>query len=324
MANNDSASAAARHGQEGLHETKSSRCVTETFTATHNFEATNFSQLDGMGIGEFVSSSTFTVGGYDWNIRLCPDGVWKEHQSAVVSVFLCFSGGEATSVRAQVSLSMVHRDGRVSKLPMLGDDRPWMRTFDVEHGEWSWGIPSLIEKYKLRHFLYLNDDSLTIRCVLSARSPVFDAELFGPLNKNSAQPVKINDMDPTIFEGLLHFMYADSLPDSCNSDENTTMQHLLVAADRYGLERLRALCEAKLCQGIDVQTVATTLALAEQHNCERLKDACLRFIASGDVLGPIMETDGFRHLKESCPLILEEISEKIATFGRRRTSVQHL
>jgi speckle-type POZ protein len=272
---------------------------------------------------------------------------------------------------------MVHRDGRVSKLPMLGDDRPWMRTFNVEHGEWSWGIPSFIEKYKLRHFLYLNDDSLTIRClltvfksrtedanttisvppanlhqdlehmlkdgkgvdvtfdvdghlfhahrcVLSARSPVFDAELFGPLNKNSAQPVKINDMDPTIFEGLLHFMYADSLPDSCNSDENTTMQHLLVAADRYGLERLRALCEAKPCQGIDVQTVATTLALAEQHNCERLKDACLRFIALRDVLGPIMETDGFRHLKESCPLILEEISEKTATFGRRRTSVQHL
>ena len=163
------------------------------------------------------------------------------------------------------------------------------------------------------------------RCVLSARSPVFDAELFGPLNKNnSAHPVKINDMDPTIFEGLLHFIYADSLPDCCDSDENTTMQHLLVAADRYGLDRLRALCEAKLCQGIDVQTVATTLALAEQHNCDQLKDACLRFIASRDVLSAIMETDGFRHLKESCPLILEAISEKIATFRRRRTSMQHL
>jgi len=121
MANDDTTSAAS-HGQ-GLHETTSSRCLTETFTATHNFEVTDFSLLDGMGISEFVSSSTFTVGGYDWNIMFFPDGNKKEHEGAFVSVFLCFiGGGEATRVRAKFSLSMVDRDGRVSKLPMLGDE----------------------------------------------------------------------------------------------------------------------------------------------------------------------------------------------------------
>jgi speckle-type POZ protein len=56
-------------------------------------------------------------------------------------------------------------------------------------------------------------------------------------------------------------------------------QHLLAAADRYALERLRLLCEAKLCENVAINTVATTLALAEQHHCFQLKGVCLRFSA---------------------------------------------
>lgn len=56
-------------------------------------------------------------------------------------------------------------------------------------------------------------------------------------------------------------------------------QHLLAAGDRYALERLRLLCEAKLCEDIAINNVATTLALAEQHRCLQLKDVCLKFIA---------------------------------------------
>jgi speckle-type POZ protein len=63
------------------------------------------------------------------------------------------------------------------------------------------------------------------------------------------------------------------------------MPHLLVAADRYGLDRLKAICEDKLYHAIDVETVATPLTLAEQHHCAQLKDGCLRFIiASPDVI----------------------------------------
>lgn len=56
-------------------------------------------------------------------------------------------------------------------------------------------------------------------------------------------------------------------------------QHLLAAADCYALERLRLLCEAKLCEGVAINTAATTLALAEQHHCSHLKAICLKFIA---------------------------------------------
>lgn len=88
-------------------------------------------------------------------------------------------------------------------------------------------------------------------------------------------------------QALLHFMYWDSLPDieeltGINSHGASTLmaQHLLAAADRYGLERLRLLCEENLCKDVAINTVATTLALAEQHHCFQLKAVCLRFIAT--------------------------------------------
>ena len=48
--------------------------------------------------------------------------------------------------------------------------------------------------------------------------------------------------------------------------------------DRYGLDRLKLICEGKISGGIDVDTAATTLALAEQHNCSLLKAKCIDFI----------------------------------------------
>lgn len=61
-------------------------------------------------------------------------------------------------------------------------------------------------------------------------------------------------------------------------------QHLLAAADRYALERLRVLCESKLIDDVAINTVATTLALADQHQCVQLKSVCLIFIASPENL----------------------------------------
>lgn len=87
-------------------------------------------------------------------------------------------------------------------------------------------------------------------------------------------------------QALLHFIYCDALPDieeltglSSKCASTLMAQHLLAAADRYALERLRSLCEAKLCDDVAINTVATTLALAEQHHCQQLKSVCLKFVA---------------------------------------------
>ncbi|KAM0847834.1 hypothetical protein ACQ4PT_054772 [Festuca glaucescens] len=105
------------------------------------------------------------------------------------------------------------------------------------------------------------------RCLLAARSPVFKAELVGPMKEKATQSIKVDEIEPQIFKALLHFVYTDSIPDDENSEGGiASLQHLLVAADRYGLDKLRMLCESKLCENMDVETVATTLVLAEQHH----------------------------------------------------------
>jgi len=81
-------------------------------------------------------------------------------------------------------------------------------------------------------------------------------------------------------------MYCDELPEmqeltGLNSKWASTLmaQHMLAAADRYGLERLKLTCEAKLSEDVAINNVATTLALAEQHHCSQLKAECLKFVA---------------------------------------------
>jgi len=76
------------------------------------------------------------------------------------------------------------------------------------------------------------------RLVLGARSSVFMAELLGPM-KEKNRHIRIDDMEPRVFKAMLHFIYTDSLHKMHKRDTYAMDQHLLVAADRYGLERLK-------------------------------------------------------------------------------------
>ncbi|CAN6381808.1 unnamed protein product [Urochloa humidicola] len=149
------------------------------------------------------------------------------------------------------------------------------------------------------------------RSILAARSPVFKAELFSPVMEGTATCVRINDMEAGVFKALLDFIYTDVFPDVDEDDTLAMAQHLLVAADRYRLERLKLTCEEKLCGYIDISTAGTILALAEQHGCDGLKKACLDFLMSGNNLTAAIVTGGFQHLTNSCPSVLQVLLAKL-------------
>ena len=157
------------------------------------------------------------------------------------------------------------------------------------------------------------------RLVLAMRSPVFKAELYGPMREaRTGQCITIQDMEPAVFRALLHFIYTDSLPFKLlERDENTEMiRLLLVAADRYAIERLKLVCQSILCKDLNVNTVATTLALADQHNCGKLKDACLEYIEMSDAMDAMEATQGFKDLKETCPSLLVDALQKRRKFRK--------
>ncbi|KAI4963078.1 hypothetical protein ZWY2020_019748 [Hordeum vulgare] len=79
--------------------------------------------------------------------------------------------------------------------------------------------------------------------------------------------IRIKDVDATVFEVLLHYMYKDSLPAFMeeSTEEATNMaQHLLVTADRYAIERLKLLCANKLSKTLDVNNVGFTSTLPRE------------------------------------------------------------
>ena len=317
-----------------------STSTTETVNGFHEFKICGYSLAKGVGVGKYVASDTFMVGGYSWAIYFYPDGKSPEDNSSYVSLFIALAS-EGADVRALFELTLVDQSGNGkhkvhSHFGRALDSGP----YTLKYRGSMWGYKRFFRRSSLESSDYLKENSLLVRCrvgvvksvtegpryynipvpvsnlgqqlgnllesgkgcdvvfqvdgetfnahklVLATRSPVFNAQLFGPLGDRNTKCITIEDMEAPIFKVLLHFIYWDELPDmqeliGTDSTLASTLvaQHLLAAADRYALERLKAICESKLCEGVAINTVATTLALAEQHHCLQLKAVCLKFVA---------------------------------------------
>ncbi|CAM0947083.1 unnamed protein product [Alopecurus aequalis] len=152
--------------------------------------------------------------------------------------------------------------------------------------------------------------------VLGARSPALLAQLCGgAMEGRKPTSICITDMDAKIFEVLLHYIYYDCLPGFMeeNTEEATGMaQDLLVQANLYRIERLKVMCERRLSQSLNVNTVSSTLDLAEQYNCEQLKQCCLKYmVTDGERLQTIIKTKGFEQLMIKHPDTVRDIFDKV-------------
>lgn len=151
------------------------------------------------------------------------------------------------------------------------------------------------------------------KIILSARSPVFNVLLTGPMKEGHQDSITIKDVKAPVFKILLYFAYADRLPPEVVGSKLDVplAQHLLAAADRFQLLRLRCICEQRLCDSVAVDTVATTLALAEQNNAKELKRVCLEFVSKH--LQAVMATEAYDYMTKTCPQLQSELLKVIAT-----------
>ncbi|KAJ1691725.1 hypothetical protein LUZ63_015880 [Rhynchospora breviuscula] len=131
------------------------------------------------------------------------------------------------------------------------------------------------------------------KCILAMRSQVFQAQFFGQLKEKPGTVIKIGDMEAHVFKSLLHFIYSETIPQFQEINESEKIhlaQHLLVAADRYDLERLKIICENILYGSIDMSNAVDLLSFADMHNCIHLKRACLKYLASPEILEDVVAT----------------------------------
>ncbi|KAF8768546.1 hypothetical protein HU200_007513 [Digitaria exilis] len=152
------------------------------------------------------------------------------------------------------------------------------------------------------------------RWMLAVRSPVFNAELFGQMQESSTGVVRVDDMEAEVFKALLCFIYTDMLPEMSGEEEFVMSQHMLVASDKYSLDRLKCICEDNLSKRIEEGNVMFLLELAEQHRCHGLKDACFEFLCTPAHLEAALATDSFKHLSRNCPSIMMELIAKLGTY----------
>jgi speckle-type POZ protein len=150
------------------------------------------------------------------------------------------------------------------------------------------------------------------RAVLAARSPVFRAELFGPMAEATMTSITLQEIAPATFKVMLRFIYTDALPgeDELGDPSADILQDLLAAADRYALDRLKLMCAQKLWDKVSTDTVATTLACAETYNCPELKSKCIDFLAVDENFKKAAFTDGYALLVLKFPSITAELRKR--------------
>lgn len=88
----------------------SSKNITETVNGSHEFKIGGYSLAKGMGIGKYITSESFNVGGYDWAVYFYPDGKNAEDNAQYVSVFIALAS-DGTDVRALFELTLMDQTG---------------------------------------------------------------------------------------------------------------------------------------------------------------------------------------------------------------------
>ncbi|XBH65349.1 hypothetical protein VPH35_118962 [Triticum aestivum] len=324
-----------------------SAVVANTTSGHHLLTIHGYSRTKGaIPTGKRIKSRSFFIGGHRWRIEYYPNGS-KPAVADFVSLTLLLREDVAAGVKDQFDISssmasrsvdhfpsrggwaystFIKRDELESSKHLRNDSFTVRCDIVVFHGYCAADAAAFISvppcdlrqnlgrlfETKMGADVVFDVGSETIaahRCVLAACSPVFAAELFGPMKEGNAagSSVRVEDMDAEVFKALLRFAYTGSLPDMRKEEEDVTCQHLLVAADRYGMERLKLICEEKLCKYIDVGRAASILMLAERHHCEGLKKACFNFLALPANLRATVATDGLQHLSESCRSLMVKL-----------------
>lgn len=91
--------------------TTCSTSCTETINGCHEFKISGYSLTKGMGIGKYIGSEQFNVGGYTWAIYFYPDGKSVEDNANYVSLFIALAS-EGTDVRALFELTLLDQSER--------------------------------------------------------------------------------------------------------------------------------------------------------------------------------------------------------------------
>jgi speckle-type POZ protein len=209
-----------------------------------------------------------------------PSAVWASANGTKKIILEAYNSNEWTSEKIYLNFAQQGSCWRPSTLKCIF----WMRFFG------SVGFTNahrqLIDLYVKQmfcdvHFFFGEnedeDDPIGGHlCVLSARSPVFEAMFKYNMKESNLRKVIIKEMNPKIFKELLHYMYAGQFSEILCEEK----AHLLfTAADRYDIVDLRDECANILMKCINLSNAIKLLIWADEFSIRTVKEAALTFMA---------------------------------------------
>jgi hypothetical protein len=138
--------------------------------------------------------------------------------------------------------------------------------------------------------------------VLIARNEHF-AISFTRFRERNETELVIPNHNAQVFEAFLHYLYFDTIDPALLSD-NMFCAALLVLADEYQDNRLKALCELALKQKVELINVVPTFEDAMRFNAQQLAQYCKDFIARN--FEALQEIDAFAELD---PMLVVDLAE---------------
>lgn len=132
---------------------------------------------------------------------------------------------------------------------------------------------------------------------------MFEADMTEKIDKR----VEIKDLSADAVNGLLTFIYTDSVPTI-----DVLAPELLVAAEKYNIPRLKAVCEAELAEHLNLDNIIERLIESEMHRAFQLKEAALHWISKH--AADVVATPSWKPFTQQHPGLVTDICEQLANY----------
>mmetsp|Transcript_13575 Transcript_13575/g.31683 ORF Transcript_13575/g.31683 Transcript_13575/m.31683 type:complete len:551 (-) Transcript_13575:450-2102(-) len=165
-------------------------------------------------------------------------------------------------------------------------------------------LRSLVNNEEMSDIVFMVEDQpVYAHKILCMRCTYFRAMLTGGMSETRASEIVLQDVRHPIFLALLEYLYTDQ----CEIPLDIAME-LFQAADQFGVERLKKICESKMLASINVENAATIFHAADVHNAKSLREKCLNFVLAN--FDPVTKSASFEEMGRTNVELVFEILQK--------------
>lgn len=165
-------------------------------------------------------------------------------------------------------------------------------------------LHGFLNEQKLSDVTFMVEDKpVYAHKILCMRCSYFRAMFDGQMRESQQKTITLNNVSHRVLLALLEYLYTDEVEITLD-----IAMELFVAADQYGVERLKKLCERKILLSINIDSAATILQAANMHIAHGLRQSCMDFILRN--FDAVSKTPAFEEMGRSNVELVFEILKR--------------